>query len=51
MSIQVLEECDELVSVPTHGVKNSLNVATCASIIVWEVLRQWDAAIECEKEA
>ena len=38
----VLEECDELVAVPTHGVKNSLNVATCASVVVWEALRQWD---------
>jgi tRNA G18 (ribose-2'-O)-methylase SpoU len=42
VDIQVLEECDELVSVPTHGIKNSLNVATCASIIIWEALRQWE---------
>lgn len=39
---QVLKECDELVCLPTHGVKNSLNVATCASVVVWEALRQWD---------
>eukprot|EP00980_Cylindrotheca_fusiformis_P002036 scaffold449_cov138-Cylindrotheca_fusiformis.AAC.12 len=42
VDIPVLEQCDELVSVPTHGVKNSLNVATCASIIIWEALRQWE---------
>jgi 23S rRNA (guanosine2251-2'-O)-methyltransferase len=42
VDIQVLEECDELVSVPTHGIKNSLNVATCVSIIIWEALRQWE---------
>lgn len=39
---QVLEECDELVCLPTHGVKNSLNIATATSAVVWEVLRQWD---------
>lgn len=37
----VLQECDGLVCIPTNGVKNSLNVATCASIVVWEALRQW----------
>lgn len=37
----VLEECDRIVSVPTFGFKNSLNVATCASILVYDVLRQW----------
>lgn len=39
---QVLKECDDLVCLPTHGLKNSLNVATCASVVVWEALRQWD---------
>lgn len=52
VDIQVLEECHELVSVPTHGIKNSLNVATCASIVMWEALRQWEttttAAIDLE---
>lgn len=38
----VLQECDSLVCIPTHGVKNSLNVATCASIVMWEALRQWN---------
>jgi len=38
----VLEVCDGVVRVPMLGVKNSLNVATCASIVMWEVLRQWD---------
>ncbi|CAJ1934946.1 unnamed protein product [Cylindrotheca closterium] len=51
VDVKVLEECNELVSVPTHGIKNSLNVATCASIIVWEVLRQWDAIELKTKEA
>ena len=43
------EECHAIVSVPTHGIKNSLNVATCASVVTWEALRQWEAANEdCE---
>jgi tRNA G18 (ribose-2'-O)-methylase SpoU len=42
IDVQVLKECNKLVSVPTHGIKNSLNVATCASIIIWEALRQWE---------
>ena len=42
VAVQVLEECDGIVSVPTHGVKNSLNVATCASVVTWEALRQWE---------
>ena len=44
VAIEVLEECDGIVSVPTHGIKNSLNVATCASVVTWEALRQLDAA-------
>lgn len=39
----VLEECDKLVAVPTHGIKNSLNVANCVSVVVWEALRQWNS--------
>jgi len=41
---EVLRQCDELVCVPVHGVKNSLNIATCASVLMWEALRQWTAS-------
>lgn len=27
-----------------HGVKNSLNVATAATVCIWEALRQWEAS-------
>lgn len=37
----VLEMCDALVEVPTFGVKNSLNVASAAPIVVFDVLRRW----------
>jgi tRNA G18 (ribose-2'-O)-methylase SpoU len=30
---ECLEECDALVALPTHGIKNSLNVATCVSAV------------------
>jgi len=39
---QVQECCDKLVMLPTHGIKNSLNVATACSVLLWEALRQWD---------
>uniref|UniRef100_A0A7S4FC99 tRNA/rRNA methyltransferase SpoU type domain-containing protein n=1 Tax=Chrysotila carterae TaxID=13221 RepID=A0A7S4FC99_CHRCT len=35
----VLRMCDSLICVPTYGIKNSLNVATCASILIWEAVR------------
>lgn len=38
----VMTECDAIVCIPTHGIKNSINVATCVSVIMWEALRQWN---------
>ena len=38
---EVLGACDGTLRVPCLGVKNSLNVATCATIVMWEALRQW----------
>ena len=40
---QVLELVDGVVEIPCFGVKNSLNVATAGSIVMWEALRQWDS--------
>ena len=37
----LLSEMDALVEIPTYGVKNSLNVAACAPIVLYEILRQW----------
>jgi tRNA(Leu) C34 or U34 (ribose-2'-O)-methylase TrmL len=31
------------VEIPTFGLKNSLNVAAAAPVVVFEVLRQWGA--------
>ena len=41
VDVDVMAACERTVSVPMLGVKNSLNVATCASILMWEALRQW----------
>ena len=30
-----------MLEIPVFGVKNSLNVACCASIVLYEVLRRW----------
>lgn len=40
VDVQVLRVCDGLICLPTYGVKNSLNVATCVGIVVWEALRK-----------
>ena len=46
----VLDVCDAIVEIPVFGVKNSLNVATAASILMWEALRQWgEEAAKSEK--
>ena len=34
---------DEVVEIPMFGKKNSLNVAACAPVVMYEVLRQWGA--------
>jgi tRNA G18 (ribose-2'-O)-methylase SpoU len=40
----VLDSADEIVFIPMNGVKNSINVATSVGIVVYEILRRWDAA-------
>jgi 23S rRNA (guanosine2251-2'-O)-methyltransferase len=39
---KVLKELDVIVEIPMFGVKNSLNVAACAPIVIYEILRQWN---------
>ena len=38
---EILPELDEIVELPTFGRKNSLNVAACAPVVMFEILRQW----------
>lgn len=37
----VLERCERIVEIPMYGYKNSLNVASAAAVVTFEVLRQW----------
>ncbi|MBT7861466.1 MAG: TrmH family RNA methyltransferase [Gemmatimonadetes bacterium] len=39
---QVMDACDGLIEIPVFGYKNSLNVASAAAVVVFEILRQWD---------
>ena len=44
VSREVLDLCDGLIQIPTFGFKNSLNVASAAAVVTFEILRQWQAA-------
>ena len=39
---QVLDLCDGMIEIPVFGYKNSLNVASAAAVVSYEILRQWD---------
>lgn len=39
--VEVLRACDGIISLPTYGIKNSLNVANCVSVVIWDTLRRW----------
>jgi len=39
----ILQELDHVVEIPMFGSKNSLNVAACAPVVLYEILRQWGA--------
>lgn len=39
----VLEAADWIIEIPMRGRKNSLNVATAVGIVLFELLRQWEA--------
>ena len=40
VDVEVLQECEGIICLPTYGIKNSLNIATCAGIVVWDRLRR-----------
>jgi len=41
ISEEIVKLADHIVEIPMHGYKNSLNVASAYSVIVYEMLRQW----------
>lgn len=40
---RIMEIADSIVEIPTYGIKNSLNVASAASIMIFELLRQMNS--------
>lgn len=42
VSHSIMEHSDHIIEIPTYGLKNSLNVVTATSIVLFEVLRQWN---------
>mmetsp|Transcript_13196 Transcript_13196/g.33820 ORF Transcript_13196/g.33820 Transcript_13196/m.33820 type:complete len:317 (+) Transcript_13196:8-958(+) len=42
---EVLKIADGIVEIPCFGVKNSLNVATAGSVVMWEAIRQWHSQV------
>jgi len=36
-----LARCDYIVRIPMHGYKNSINVATAAGIVLYDILAKW----------
>lgn len=40
----VMDSLDGIVEIPMYGTKNSLNVAACAPIVLYEIIRQWNSA-------
>ena len=43
---EVLPLLDVVVEIPMFGTKNSLNIAACAPVVMYEILRQWSAIEE-----
>mmetsp|Transcript_8363 Transcript_8363/g.12885 ORF Transcript_8363/g.12885 Transcript_8363/m.12885 type:complete len:325 (+) Transcript_8363:13-987(+) len=40
---EIMPLLDDLIEIPMFGAKNSLNIAACAPVVLYEVLRQWGA--------
>ena len=38
----ILPLLDAVVEIPMFGTKNSLNIAACAPVVLYEILRQWN---------
>ncbi len=41
---KTVSRCDEVVRIPMHGHKNSLNVATAIGIVLYDILAKWNSA-------
>ena len=45
---QIIEACHETRKVPLVGIKNSLNVANCASLFIYEFSKQYHSSLKAE---
>lgn len=41
---EIMPLLDHVVEIPMFGAKNSLNVASCGPVVLYEILRQWNKA-------
>jgi 23S rRNA (guanosine2251-2'-O)-methyltransferase len=46
VSPALLEMCDVRVRIPMHGIKRSLNVATAAGVVFYELVRRSRAGVQ-----
>lgn len=42
VNAELLDAVDAIVEIPTYGMKNSMNVACCAAVVVFDILRRWE---------
>ena len=47
---EIMPLLDAVVEIPMFGKKNSLNVAACAPVVMYEILRQWGVMNGCFKK-
>lgn len=41
VSAEALAACDEVIQLPSFGIKNSINVGNCAAVMLYAALQQW----------
>lgn len=46
----IMSSLDVVVEIPMFGQKNSLNVAACAPVVMYEILRQWRVSSSSSKD-
>jgi tRNA G18 (ribose-2'-O)-methylase SpoU len=39
---EIMPLLDLVIEIPMFGSKNSLNIAACAPVVLYEILRQWE---------
>lgn len=43
---EIMGILDKIVEIPMFGTKNSLNIAACAPVVLYEIIRQWGGKLE-----